>query len=38
MLKAVNGRDGLAAVSEPRRVALAGAPDRPGSVGRLLRG
>ena len=28
--------DGLAAVFEPRRVALVGASDRPGSVGRLL--
>jgi len=27
---------GLAAVFEPRRVALVGASDRPGSVGRLL--
>jgi acyl-CoA synthetase (NDP forming) len=32
----VNGRDGLAAVFAPRRVALVGASDRPGSVGRLL--
>ena len=30
------GRDGLAAVFAPRRVALVGASDRPGSVGRLL--
>src|SRR5690242_6551351 len=29
-------RSGLAAVFEPRRVALVGASDRPGSVGRLL--
>ena len=29
-------RDGLAAVFAPRRVALVGASDRPGSVGRLL--
>jgi acyl-CoA synthetase (NDP forming) len=28
--------DGLAAVFEPRRIALVGASDRPGSVGRLL--
>ena len=27
---------GLAAVFEPRRIALVGASDRPGSVGRLL--
>ncbi len=32
----LNGRDGLAAVFAPRRVALVGASDRPGSVGRLL--
>ena len=32
----LNGRDGLAAVFVPRRVALVGASDRPGSVGRLL--
>ncbi len=31
-----NGPDGLAAVFAPRRVALVGASDRPGSVGRLL--
>jgi acyl-CoA synthetase (NDP forming) len=29
-------QDGLAAVFEPRRIALVGASDRPGSVGRLL--
>jgi acetyltransferase len=32
----LTGRDGLAAVFEPRRVALVGASDRPGTVGRLL--
>ena len=32
----LNRRDGLAAVFTPRRVALVGASDRPGSVGRLL--
>ncbi len=32
----LNGRRGLAAVFEPRRVALVGASDRAGSVGRLL--
>jgi acyl-CoA synthetase (NDP forming) len=32
----LNRRDGLAAVFEPGRVALVGASDRPGSVGRLL--
>ncbi|MGO9219188.1 MAG: acetate--CoA ligase family protein [Streptosporangiaceae bacterium] len=32
----LNGRDGLAAVFAPRRVALVGASGRPGSVGRLL--
>ncbi|HEY4461475.1 MAG TPA: acetate--CoA ligase family protein [Streptosporangiaceae bacterium] len=32
----LTGRDGLAAVFAPRRVALVGASDRPGSVGRLL--
>jgi acetyltransferase len=32
----LNGRDGLAAVFEPRRVALVGASDRAGTVGRLL--
>ncbi len=32
----LNGRDGLAAVFAPRRVALVGASARPGSVGRLL--
>jgi acetyltransferase len=32
----LNGRDGLAAVFAPRRVALVGASDRAGSVGRLL--
>ncbi len=32
----LNGRDGLAAVFTPRRVALVGASDRAGSVGRLL--
>jgi len=32
----LNGPDGLAAVFAPRRVALVGASDRPGSVGRLL--
>jgi acyl-CoA synthetase (NDP forming) len=32
----LNGHRGLAAVFEPRRVALVGASDRPGSVGRLL--
>ena len=32
----LNGHDGLAAVFEPRRVALVGASDRAGSVGRLL--
>jgi acetyltransferase len=32
----LNRRDGLAAVFEPHRVALVGASDRPGSVGRLL--
>jgi len=32
----LNRRDGLAAVFEPRRVALVGASDRLGSVGRLL--
>ncbi|MFI5068736.1 MAG: CoA-binding protein, partial [Streptosporangiales bacterium] len=36
MLNGRDGRDGLAAVFEPRRVALVGASDRPGSVGRLL--
>lgn len=30
------GKSGLAAVFTPRRVALVGASDRPGSVGRLL--
>jgi acyl-CoA synthetase (NDP forming) len=33
---AVPGLAGLAAVFEPRRIALVGASDRPGSVGRLL--
>lgn len=32
----LNGRGRLAAVFEPRRVALVGASDRPSSVGRLL--
>ena len=32
----LTGHRGLAAVFEPRRVALVGASDRPGSVGRLL--
>ena len=32
----LTGRDGLAAVFEPRRVALVGASDRAGTVGRLL--
>ena len=32
----LNPGDGLAAVFSPRRVALVGASDRPGSVGRLL--
>ena len=32
----LNGLDGLAAVFAPRRVALVGASERPGSVGRLL--
>ena len=32
----LNGPDGLAAVFAPRRVALVGASDRAGSVGRLL--
>jgi acyl-CoA synthetase (NDP forming) len=32
----LNGHRGLHAVFEPRRVALVGASDRPGSVGRLL--
>ena len=32
----LNGREGLSAVFAPRRVALVGASDRPGSVGRLL--
>ena len=32
----LSGRDGLAAVFAPRRVALVGASDRAGSVGRLL--
>ncbi|MGI8449656.1 MAG: acetate--CoA ligase family protein [Streptosporangiaceae bacterium] len=32
----LNGRHGLAAVFAPRRIALVGASDRPGSVGRLL--
>ncbi len=32
----LNRRDGLAAVFTPRRVALVGASDRAGSVGRLL--
>ena len=32
----LTGRDGLAAVFTPRRVALVGASDRAGSVGRLL--
>ncbi len=32
----LTGPGGLAAVFEPRRVALVGASDRPGSVGRLL--
>ena len=32
----LNGPGGLAAVFAPRRVALVGASDRPGSVGRLL--
>lgn len=32
----LSGRDGIAAVFAPRRVALVGASDRPGSVGRLL--
>jgi len=32
----LNGQHGLAAVFEPRRVALVGASDRPGSLGRLL--
>jgi acetyltransferase len=32
----LNGRDGLAAVFTPRRIALVGASDRAGSVGRLL--
>jgi len=36
MLNGRDGRRGLAAVFEPRRVALVGASDRPGSVGRLL--
>jgi acyl-CoA synthetase (NDP forming) len=34
----LNARDGLAAVFEPRRVALVGASDRAGTVGRLLWG
>jgi acyl-CoA synthetase (NDP forming) len=32
----LNGPDGLAAVFAPRRVALVGASERPGSIGRLL--
>lgn len=32
----LSGESGLAAVFSPRRVALVGASDRPGSVGRLL--
>jgi acyl-CoA synthetase (NDP forming) len=32
----LNGPDGLAAVFAPRRIALVGASERPGSVGRLL--
>jgi acyl-CoA synthetase (NDP forming) len=32
----LNPGDGLAAVFSPRRIALVGASDRPGSVGRLL--
>ena len=32
----LSGRDGLSAVFTPRRVALVGASDRAGSVGRLL--
>jgi acyl-CoA synthetase (NDP forming) len=32
----LSGKSGLAAVFTPRRVALVGASDRPGSVGRLL--
>ena len=32
----LNGHPGLRAVFEPHRVALVGASDRPGSVGRLL--
>lgn len=32
----LNGQHGLAAVFEPRRVALVGASERPGSLGRLL--
>jgi acyl-CoA synthetase (NDP forming) len=32
----LNGHDGLTAVFEPRRVALVGASDRAGTVGRLL--
>jgi acetyltransferase len=32
----LNGPDGLAAVFTPRRIALVGASERPGSVGRLL--
>ena len=36
MLTGRDSREGLAAVFEPRRVALVGASDRPGSVGRLL--
>jgi acetyltransferase len=36
MLSASGHGSGLAAVFEPRRVALVGASDQPGSVGRLL--
>jgi acyl-CoA synthetase (NDP forming) len=35
-MRVLTGHRGLAAVFEPRRVALVGASDRPGSVGRLL--
>ena len=35
-MRMLNVRDGLAAVFTPRRVALVGASDRAGSVGRLL--
>jgi len=34
--RVLNGNTGLTAVFTPRRVALVGASDRPGSVGRLL--